>query len=200
MSKKIIFLDLGGVLVDLEWRERMSRLLNQDIDAGDIHQLWVKSQAVLDFEEGRSDFDTFARGMQQDFGIQAGIDQIQQEFLAMLKGPKDGVIEILNQLAKQYPLALLSNTNPVHHEKMLRETTLLQPFQHLFMSYQMGVMKPKPDIFTQALQQAGVAAQEVVFFDDGQINVDAAEALGIDAHLVQSPQQVLEIMNRYTTG
>lgn len=53
----------------------------------------------------------------------------------------------------------------------------------LFLSYQMGVRKPNPKIYRDALDQLGVEARQCFFIDDLPENVAAATALGLSAHL-----------------
>ena len=195
MTIKSILLDLGGVLVDLEWHQRVSMLLDRDVPPNEIHQLWVDSPIVQDFECGRCDHETFVRGLQQEFEINATTGDIAEHFYHMVKGPKPDVEAVLGRLADRFQMGLLSNTNPVHHQRILDETQILKPFDQLFMSYQMGVMKPHEDIFHQALRQTGVAPEQTAFFDDGAINIEAAKKLGMQAFQVNSPQEIEKILS-----
>lgn len=52
----------------------------------------------------------------------------------------------------------------------------------LFLSYQIGVRKPHPDIYRHALDTLGVPGEECFFIDDLPENVETARAVGINAH------------------
>lgn len=52
----------------------------------------------------------------------------------------------------------------------------------LFLSYQIGVRKPHPDIYRHALDALGVPGEQCFFVDDLPENVEAARAVGIQAH------------------
>ena len=52
--------------------------------------------------------------------------------------------------------------------------------------------KPDPEVYKYVLQSEGVEAQDAVFFDDLQTNVDAAIALGIQAVHVVDKNTVVE--------
>ena len=52
----------------------------------------------------------------------------------------------------------------------------------LFLSYKIGVRKPKPGIYRHALEQLGVDGAQCFFIDDMSENVEAARAVGINAH------------------
>ena len=62
-------------------------------------------------------------------------------------------------------------------------------FDRLYPSFELGVAKPDPTIFKLVLDDLDLAPEEVVFLDDHQINVDAAESVGITARCVSSPQE-----------
>ncbi len=51
----------------------------------------------------------------------------------------------------------------------------------LFLSYQIGVRKPHPDIYRHALDQLGVSGGECLFLDDLPENIEAARSVGINA-------------------
>jgi putative hydrolase of the HAD superfamily len=57
------------------------------------------------------------------------------------------------------------------------------------------MMKPEPEIYLHLLERFGLKAEESVFIDDMQPNVDAAKAVGLHAirfHNATQCQQELE--------
>jgi len=48
----------------------------------------------------------------------------------------------------------------------------------------MGVVKPDRKGFEYLIEQLGVEPSQIGFFDDNQLNIDAAVQLGIQAHRV----------------
>jgi glucose-1-phosphatase len=51
-------------------------------------------------------------------------------------------------------------------------------------------MKPEPKIYLEAAKMANVAPSEIFFMDDRPENVEGARAVGIDAVLFQSVDQL----------
>ena len=45
----------------------------------------------------------------------------------------------------------------------------------------MHLAKPDPTIFTEALRQAGIKAEDTLFIDDREDNCQAAQSVGITA-------------------
>ncbi|MBN1584867.1 HAD-IA family hydrolase [Candidatus Uhrbacteria bacterium] len=78
-------------------------------------------------------------------------------------------------------LVAVSNVCPGQEEGM-RRIGALAPFDHLVMSYREGIVKPSTELMVRALDRAGAAAEEAVFIDDTEKNLDPAIELGIRTH------------------
>ena len=65
-------------------------------------------------------------------------------------------------------------------------------FDCIVNSAAIGSAKPDAMIFERSLSLVGTAAQHAVFVDDQKINVQAAVALGINAHLFTAPKAFRE--------
>ena len=57
-------------------------------------------------------------------------------------------------------------------------------FDGIYLSYELHLAKPDPKVFEHILEDAGIRAEETLFFDDSQVNLDAAAALGFQTYLV----------------
>ena len=75
--------------------------------------------------------------------------------------------------------AIISNLGDTVHEAMEREFAWLSRFDVLVWSYQVRVNKPDPAIYRYALEKLGTPAEETLFIDDKQPNVDTAVAVGM---------------------
>ncbi len=65
-----------------------------------------------------------------------------------------------------------------------------------FFSAELGLAKPDAAIYVAVSTALGVPGEQVVFFDDRQVNVDAALRAGWDAHLWTSAAGVEETLHR----
>jgi len=98
---------------------------------------------------------------------------------------------------QRYPLVLLSNTNDIHFQMIRRSYPLLDHFDHFVLSYQVGVLKPSPRIYEEAVARAGCRAEECFFTDDVVPYVEGARQAGLDAVRFESyPQLVCELRSR----
>jgi len=94
-----------------------------------------------------------------------------------------GTIEVLADLkAGRTRMALLSNAGP-DFGSYLRRGRVADFFAACYVSGELGLIKPQPEIYRHALDGLGVSAAEAVFIDDREANVRGAQALGIGGHL-----------------
>jgi putative hydrolase of the HAD superfamily len=91
------------------------------------------------------------------------------------------VLPMVESLFGRVKVFLLSNTNEMHWRYVLPLIPQFERFDGLVLSCELGLAKPDAEIFKIALARAGVKAQEAAYFDDIQLFVDAAAALGIQA-------------------
>ena len=191
--------DMGGVLVDIEWTERVSKLLNRSVPLEELHYLWVTAKSTVDFESGRTDFDQFAASFIGEFDLNLSVATFQHEFLEIVRGPSAHCEQVLSQLRQlNYHLSLLSNTSIAHYSKLREQYGFFDYFDELFLSYEIGVMKPSAAIFEHILSVLGTTADTVAFFDDGARNVEAAGQLGIQSFRVDSPDEIMAIVQTFT--
>lgn len=89
------------------------------------------------------------------------------------------LIAYIRQLKQRYITAIVSNvgTNQVREKLLTPEQQTL--IDHFVFSYEVGVVKPYPEIYQIAIERVGVKPEECVFTDDGPHNVAAAVEAGM---------------------
>jgi FMN phosphatase YigB (HAD superfamily) len=91
----------------------------------------------------------------------------------------EAVLPLVAALVGRVKLLLVSNTCAEHIDSLRPRLPLLERFDSLVLSYQVGVAKPDPAIFHEALRRAGTAAARTVFFDDVPAFAAAARQVGL---------------------
>ena len=95
-------------------------------------------------------------------------------------------IEVLADLkAGGTRLALLSNAGP-DYGSYFRHGPLGDFFQACYVSGELNLLKPHPEIYRYVLRDLGISAAEAVFVDNREANVRGAEAVGITGHVFTS--------------
>lgn len=93
-----------------------------------------------------------------------------------LNAPMIEVVERLHGLVK---LVLLSNTHDQHVAYLRPLLPVLEKFDALVLSYEVGAVKPERAIYERALALAGTAPERTVFFDDVARYAEAAGQVGM---------------------
>ena len=187
---KAILFDLGGVLIDFVGLAEVRKLMREDPGPELIRARWMTSRSVGGFERGALSQEAFAATFIEEWGLDMAPGDFIETCRSWIRGPLPGAAALLDGLRPDFTLACLSNTNELHWELMLNETGLGARLDRHFASHLIGKLKPEPDIFLFACDQLGLPPQEVLFFDDGDENVQGARSAGLEAHRVEGPAAV----------
>jgi putative hydrolase of the HAD superfamily len=75
--------------------------------------------------------------------------------------------------------AILSNLPRPLGEELRGTPGFLEHFDHVTFSYELGVVKPQPEIYRDTIEGLGITAEDALFLDDRQDNVDGSCAVGL---------------------
>jgi len=89
------------------------------------------------------------------------------------------VAGLLRRLKNQYKLGLISNTNQLHTSHLMRKYKFFRDFDRMWLSHQIGIRKPDRRIYELALSHFSVPAEQSVFIDDVEKNVQGATRVGM---------------------
>ena len=192
---RVILFDLGGVLVDVESVTALQRLLGKALPEEEVGQLWLTASSWVSlFESGRCTPEVFAAGIVDEWRLAVTADAFLDDFQRWPKCLWPGVPELLTALAPRFTLACLSNTNAVHWP-YVRDVLGLSGLMHrYYLSHEIGHLKPSRAVFEHVLADLGCSPQQVLFLDDNQLNVDAAQAVGLQAHRAVGIEEVHTVL------
>jgi putative hydrolase of the HAD superfamily len=127
-----------------------------------------------------------AEAIRRDICGALGVDLPAEEFNALWSSHftvHEAVLPRVEKLVGRVKLVLLSNTNVLHVAWLRPRLPLLERFDSLVLSCEVGLVKPEPAIYQEALRRAGCEPHEAAFFDDLPEFVEAANALGLRGRL-----------------
>ena len=191
MDKKIrnIVFDLGGVLVDLDFKAAINGLqkagfanVKEQLQAFDREGIFQK------FELGEMSADEFRSAIRENSTVSLTDEEVDGLWNAMLLEVPREKLELILHLRGKYMVYLLSNTNSIHWDYVCKNAfnyrgfRVNDYFEETFLSYEMHLAKPDKAIFEKVLQDANLLPEETLFIDDSEANCKAAEEVGIHAH------------------
>ena len=118
-----------------------------------------------------------------------------EKFAAIWNGifrPNQPIVPVIEALHGRIPLFVLSNTNAMHMAYIRPRLPILERFDAVLTSHELGLVKPDAAIFQAALVRAGVAPDEAAFFDDMPAYVDAARRAGLQGFVFSTVEQFVE--------
>ena len=195
MPIHLVVFDLGNVLVRLVtgWEDACRFAGVDPIGTGNFQR---HHALVCAFELGQTPEHEYLRGAAECFPALAP-GQFESIFDAWLRGPYPRLPEMLTALkSRRIRTACLSNTNARHWRIALDPagpySAHLALIDHLFASHLIGAAKPDPAAYRHVEQVTGVAAPNILFFDDREENVTAAREAGWRAEKIDPAQDGVE--------
>lgn len=93
------------------------------------------------------------------------------------------VVQILDDLrAGGTRMALLSNA-AAEYGGLFRFSPLARCFEQVFVSGEMGLLKPDPAIYLRVANDLGTAPERIAFVDNREANVRGAQSVGMSGHV-----------------
>jgi putative hydrolase of the HAD superfamily len=181
MIKNVIF-DVGGVLVDFRWRALMDDLglphERQDefeknvfgskwwgeLDRGKLDEEYVLSKIRENNKEHIKEFELVWANKEElvktyDY-VNPWLDSLKERGLKIY-------------LLSNYPKSIFA----LHEEK--GKFTFIDKIDGKVVSGFIGMVKPDAEIYEHLMDKYGLKAEECVFIDDRDENIDSAKALGM---------------------
>lgn len=178
MSPRLVVFDMGGVLVELG---PLNELLELPVSAETFWPRWLASDTVRNFERGACSVEDFGAGLVEEFSLDIDPAALIDNFSRFPRGLYPGAAALVAAAGARAETAILSNTNALHWDHQPDGAVIRAMADRQYLSYRLGLLKPDPAIFRHVIDDSGLAADDILFLDDNQINVDGARAVGLRA-------------------
>lgn len=191
---KVVLFDLGKVLVDfdhLRAAERISSFCKRT--PLQIYNLFFESQVTIDFEAGKISPQNFYLKVKEMLDLDLSFNSFIPIWndIFFLSPKNRSVYRLINILRANYETALLSNINTLHYEYLKEKFPVFGVFDKIFLSFEMGLIKPDKEIYKKVIGELKVRAQEIFYTDDRQELVESAASLGIKAKIFVNFAQLM---------
>lgn len=196
MIKTVIF-DIGNVLVNFHWREMYMEkgLSGEKFDrvakATILSPIWCEiDRGIMTYEEV---LDAFVK---QDVELESEIRYVLEDMHGIVTKREYAIPWICSLKEKGLQVLVLSNFGEKIIEDCQDAMEFLPYTDGGILSYKDHVIKPEPEIYQLILERYQLNADECVFIDDLQENVDAAKAQGMQGIVFDTYEQVILKVNK----
>ncbi|HYZ73328.1 MAG TPA: HAD family phosphatase [Chthoniobacterales bacterium] len=203
---KLVLFDIGGVIIDLDFRDARSTLeseflmdpetfleLTRSGYAGEV--LSVTEKAMI----GAIGTDEYLGAFQTACKSPVPLETVERLRASMLGPERPEMLEFLDQLRRYIPIAAFTNTIALHWDLLMdpKRYRFPQLFSTIFASHLLGDAKPRVEAFEKVLNALSLNPEEVVFIDDSDINVSGASQLGVKGIVFESPESLRTELRNY---
>ena len=197
--KNILF-DLGGVLLDIDYVKTKTAFENLGFNHFEkMYSQYAADELFEKLETGHiTEDDFYGHLLKGKTHLQK--ENITQAWNAMLLNFRVESLQFLTGLKNKYQLLLLSNTNIIHitaFRRLLTQQTGINSldtfFEKVYYSNFVGLRKPGKEIFNFVLQDAAIKASETLFIDDSYNNIETADSMGFQTHLLLKEEKIEDL-------
>ena len=196
---KNIILDLGGVLINLDYGK-----LNKSLSSLGLSNAFSKAKQIELFdklEEGKISDKKFLREFNELAKANHNHQTIINAWNSILLDFPQERLHTLRLLAEKYRMFLFSNTNSIHINEVYNilkrdcgVNDLNQYFERIYLSNELGLRKPKSEGFKFILEDNQLNANETLFIDDSLQHVEGAKKVGLNAKWLDLEKEDITIL------
>jgi FMN phosphatase YigB (HAD superfamily) len=185
-----IVFDLGKVLVDFDYSIAARKIAARSSKAPkDLHAFLGSSPLLVEYESGKLARRQFYEAVSDAIGFDGGLDEFGG-FFADIFSEMTAMTTLHAELRQRgLKTFIFSNTNDLAIEHVRRNFSFFKNFEGYIFSYEVGAMKPQPEIYAAMEKMAGRRGADLIYIDDRPENIEAGAARGWRAILHESPEK-----------
>ena len=198
--KKIdnIIFDLGNVILDIDYQSTIKAFEKIGIENASI--LYSKSSQTKIFDQletGKITKEDFILEIQKII-TKASKSEIINAWNAIIKDLPESRINILKNLKDKFSIFLLSNTNSIHIDYIVRKIGVgkydefYNLFDKVYYSHEVKLRKPDPNIFKLVINENNLKIKNTLFIDDSIQHINSAKKLGLQTYHLNNSIESLE--------
>ena len=195
MPIRAVFFDFGGVIMRTEYqspRQKLAERFNMDYD--EIDRAVFGSDSARRASLGEITEDAHWSEVLKRFKQPASQMQVFRNSFFGGDVIDHNLVEYIRSLRGRYHTGMISNAWSGLREFITKQN-LIDIFDTVIISAEVGVVKPSARIYEVALEQAKVGANEAVFVDDMSVNIEACGKVGMKGVLFNDPEESLSRLN-----
>lgn len=194
---KCLLFDIGNVVLFFD-NHRVSKRLagliqhNEDEIFRYVFSLYIDSELDI----GRTPTLEFLRWVKKELSLELSLDELKDIFDDIFT-ENETVCNLLKLLKGKIPLLGVTNTNESHFDFIVEHYDVLNLFDHIITSFELGIKKPDTGIYVEALRYSKAHPQQCLFIDDQEKNTVPASLLGLKTHYFRSYEELVRELQTF---
>jgi putative hydrolase of the HAD superfamily len=186
-----IIFDFGNVICSFDVEIFLAKLHERSgVDAETLRDRIYGSRLHSRYERGEIPSMEFHREVVRRIGVDIPVEELADSFSDIFT-PLESTHGLIRTLKGKYRLGLLSNTNEWHFLRHIRKVPVFPLFDAVTLSFEVGALKPEPEIYLDSLRKLSLPPESCVFIDDIGRYAEGAAALGIRGIRYTGPAELL---------
>jgi putative hydrolase of the HAD superfamily len=193
-----VIFDLGGVILTIDYNRTAAAFKALGLaHFEEVYSQMCQTDLFDRFETGEVSTFHFINRLLDQLPRGCNGNQVVHAWNAMIGGFPGERLGFLLELRQRYRTFLLSNTNAVHMEavrRALEATTghkrLEDYFERVYLSCEMGMRKPDPEIFLRVCREQKLDPAATLFIDDSPQHIVGAKSAGLQAIWLEKGMEV----------
>jgi glucose-1-phosphatase len=194
-----VVFDLGGVVLNIDYGKTEEAFVQLGLaDFGEAYSQLCQTELFDRFETGHISVFHFINRLLDKLPRGCNGNQVVHAWNAMILDFPVKRLEMIASLRPRFKTFLLSNTNFIHMDEVRRKLAkcgtgkeLEDYFDKVYLSCEMGMRKPDPEIFRTVCREQQLEPSRTLFIDDSPQHIEGAKTAGLQTHFV-SPGTVID--------
>ena len=193
---KALLFDMGGVVLTVNF----DRVFQAWAEFSTLDAQTIKSRFKMDYhyqqhEIGKINSAEYFDHVRKTLLLSATDSEIAEGWNAIFGTEISECLDAIDSIRNTIPVYGYTNTNRAHQIYWEQQFPRIHnTFEKVFISNEIGLRKPDAEAFEYVLEQIGIQAEALLFFDDTAENIEGAKQLGIQTALVTDPDSVLSVL------
>jgi epoxide hydrolase-like predicted phosphatase len=176
-----VIFDIGNVLLPFNWDIAADRFCTRTGHTRrELDDFIVTTPFVHQLEIGQITGPQFFAILAREFVFTGSYEEFAWIWSDIFT-PDEAMIALAAKLKGHRLRYILSNTNDIHMDFILKQFPFMHEFEGHILSYKVGLQKPDPAIYHLTLQKFGLVAEHCVYIDDLVANAEGARSVGMQA-------------------
>ena len=190
---KAVLFDLGKVILHFDFTPAFRRLSKKTgLEPGKIGDFFNRSGLEVLYDGGKISSRQFHSQVKKGLGHDLDFDEFRAIWNRIFR-PNREIVSLIRKLKPRTRLVLVSNTNPMHFEYILKRYPVMGYFDKHVLSYKEKIRKPDERIYRTAMQACQARADEIFYIDDRDDLTEAARHLGFNTFTYKNnPDDLLQ--------